>query len=69
MNYFWLFMCNLILPASACVLAYLGCYVMAGWALFGGIVVFAMPCGHIKVDSPKELKELKKIVEDLKSEK
>ena len=63
---FWLFMCNLILPACACVLAYLGCYTMAGWALFGGIIVFAMPSGHIKIDNSKELKELKKIVDDLK---
>lgn len=63
---FWLFMCNLILPATACVLAYLGCYTMAGWALVGAILAFTVPHGKIKVDNSKELKEIKKIVEDLK---
>lgn len=61
-----MFMSNLIMPACACVLAYLGCYTMAGWALFGAFLAFTIPHGKIKVDNPKELKELKKIVEDLK---
>jgi hypothetical protein len=39
---------------------------MAGWALFGAFLAFTIPHGKIKVDNPKELKELKKIVEDLK---
>lgn len=59
-------MCNLILPATACVLAYLGCYTMAGWALFGAILAFTVPQGKIKVNNSKELEELRKIVEDLK---
>lgn len=61
-----MFMCNLILPATACVLAYLGCYTMAGWALFGAIIAFTVPHGKIKVDDSKELERLKKIIEDIK---
>ena len=61
-----MFMSNLIMPACACVLAYLGCYTMAGWALFGAFLAFTVPHGKIKVDNSKELKELKKIVDDLK---
>lgn len=63
---FWMFMSNLIMPACACVLAYLGCYTMAGWALFGAFLAFTVPKAKIKVDDSKELERLKKIVEDLK---
>jgi hypothetical protein len=42
---------------------------MAGWALFGAFLAFTVPQGKVKFDNAKELKELKKIVEDLKSEK
>lgn len=61
-----MFMSNLIMPACACVLAYLGCYTMAGWALFGAFLAFTVPHGKIKVDNPKELEHLKKIIEDIK---
>lgn len=47
MNFFWLFMSNLILPSCACVLAYLGCYTMAGWALAGGILAFTVPANKV----------------------
>ena len=65
---FWMFMSNLIMPACACVLAYLGCYTMAGWALFGAFLAFTVPHGKIKVDDnlKKRVEKLEKALGDMR---
>lgn len=55
---FMLFLINMILPVTTCVLAYLGCYTMAGWCLVGAILSMSTPSRVIHTDTPEEMKKL-----------
>lgn len=61
MRYFWMFICDLILPASACFFAYLECYRLAGLALVFGFLVFTVPIVSATDDNILDI--LKKTIE------
>ena len=57
---FTLFLINMILPVTTCVLAYLGCYTMAGWCLVGAILCTGTPSRVIHTDTPEEMEKILK---------
>ena len=57
---FMLFLINMILPVTTCVLAYLGCYTMAGWCLVGAILCMGEPSRVIHTDTPEEMEKILK---------
>lgn len=60
MSMFMLFLINMILPVTTCVLACLGCYTMAGWCLVGAILCMSTPSGVIHTDTPEEMEKILK---------